>query len=328
MLSLFGRRIYPPRVFRSYSTAHRRGYLWVKKGGDDSFKVPISGCVDVYDFSQNVKKELNATCSVMLFTAPGKEALAPTLKMEDLLHTDAFKRNSDTSPLYTEIASKTIFIRDIDEECRPLKTFTKFLVENDAGLRGIFENKGSSLFRVSDPDKKITSFLQLEDGEKYEVHSRYEKSFIDKVRWQQMEDKAMEHEVGLAMKNYLEKQLGSNVVSAPTKVFGPNNHVVQEWDAALKAGETLYLCEAKHVMSNTKLEAIVRRIEVFRKKFQPRAQADLSDGIRKIVGVACGTHFDHDVREKAHSLGLICVYPSGSRYLVDKKTTREFKIEY
>ncbi|KAI8895139.1 hypothetical protein BC833DRAFT_567746 [Globomyces pollinis-pini] len=39
----------------------------------------------------------------------------------------------------------------------------------------------------------------------------------------------------------------------------------------------------------------------------------------KIVGVACGTRFPDSCREEAHRLGLMVVYPSGSRYRVDGK---------
>ena len=49
------------------------------------------------------------------------------------------------APIHSHILSKTIFIQDIDEECRPIDSFTEFVVENDADLKQIFEGKGSAL---------------------------------------------------------------------------------------------------------------------------------------------------------------------------------------
>ena len=137
----------------------------------------------------------------------------------------------------------------------------------------------------------------------------------------------MEEEVALALKNHLKSHLGSTVFEMPTNVLDCNGKVVQEWDAAFKVDDVLYLCEAKHVMSSDKVPKIPLRIQTFKEQFQPHAQKVFSIGINKIVGVACATNFPPLVRKKAHDLGLICVYPSGWRYLVDKSLPIEFKIE-
>jgi hypothetical protein len=112
----------------------------------------------------------------------------------------------------------------------------------------------------------------------------------------------------------------------PTDVLGADGNVVQEWDAAFKVDDVLYLCEAKHVMCINKVPKIPQRIKMFKEKFQPHAQKEFSVGINKIVGVACGTYFPPLVRKKAHELGLICVYPTGWRYY-DDKLPEGFKIE-
>ena len=49
-----------------------------------------------------------------------------------------------------------------------------------------------------------------------------------------------------------------------------------------------------------------------------RKDIDLEN--KKIVGVACGTLFPNDCRVKAHSLGLLDMYPSGSRYKLGGET--------
>ena len=93
----------------------------------------------------------------------------------------------------------------------------------------------------------------------------------------------MEEEVALAMKNYLHSHVGSNVIEMPTDVVGTGGNIVQEWDAAFKVDDVLYLCEAKHVMSSDKLPKISQRIQTFKEQFQPHAQEQFSIGINKII---------------------------------------------
>jgi hypothetical protein len=130
------------------------------------------------------------------------------------------------------------------------------------------------------------------------------------------------------MKNYLHSHVGSNVIEMPTDVVGPGGRIVQEWNAAFKVDDVLYLCEAKHIMCIDKVPKIPQRIKMFKEQFQQHAQEEFSIGINKIVGVACGTYFPPLVRKKAHELGLICVYPTGWRYYDDKKFPQGFKIEF
>ncbi len=331
---MFSRAFVPSRL-RCYSTPTEALKLWVKHNGSPSTQVLVNGCINVDDFAKKVKQELNTSSQIALFTSLDQKALRPGLALKDLLKTDDFKNNTDVSPLFVKIipatqdpiASKTIYIQDIDEECKPLDSYSKFLVESDADLKEIYESKGSALYLISEPKTKLTKFKQLKDGEKYSVFSRYEQSFADEVRWQQKEDAAMEEEVALALKNYLHSHLGSAVIDMPTDVFGSKGNIVQEWDAAFKVDDVLYLCEAKHVMSTDKLPKISQRIQTFKEQFQPHAQEQFSIGVNKIIGVACATYFPPLVRKEAHKHGLICVYPSGWRYRVDKMLPAEFKIE-
>jgi hypothetical protein len=82
-----------------------------------------------------------------------------------------------------------LFVQDIDEECRPIGSFTK---ENNDDLKQIFEGKGSALYQLTNPKFRVTKFKQLIDGEKYNIYSRYDQSFVEEKRWNQIEDKAME----------------------------------------------------------------------------------------------------------------------------------------
>jgi hypothetical protein len=330
---MFSRAFVHSRL-RCYSTPAEALKLWVKHNGSPSIKVPIKGCNDLDDFAKKVKQELNTSSQIALFTSLDKEPLDPGLGLNDLLKPDIVN-NTSKSPLFVKIipttqdpiASKTIYVQDIDEECKPVDRFTEVVVENDADLRQILGSKGEALYQLSNPKKRITKLKQLIDGEKYNVYSRYEQSFADEVRWQQKEDAAMEEEVALALKNYLHSHLGSAVIDMPTDVFGSKGNIVQKWDAAFKVDDVLYLCEAKYVMSTDKLPKISQRIQRFKEQFQPHAQEQFSIGINKIIGVACATNFPPLVRKEAHDLGLICVYPSGWRYRVDKTLPIEFKIE-
>ena len=105
------------------------------------------------------------------------------------METPLYVKVLQQAPLSSHILSKSIFIQDIDEECRPIDSFTEVVVENDADLKQIYGGKGEALYQLANPKKRITKFKQLIDGEKYNVYSRYEKSFADEVRWQQIEDK-------------------------------------------------------------------------------------------------------------------------------------------
>ena len=308
--------------------------LWIKHNGCPSTQVPIKDCINIDDFAKKVKQELNTSSQVALYSSLEKEALRPGLKITELFNKDEFMNNSDQRPLFVKIIpltqdpleSKTIYIRDIDDECKPLDTFTEVVLENDADMEKIYESKGSALYLINEPKKRLTKFKQLKDGEKYGVFSRYEQSFAEELRWQQREDMAMEAEVALALKNHLITHLGPNVIEMPTDVYASNGKIVQEWDAAFKVDDVLYLCEAKHVMSSDKIPKIVKRIKIFKERFQFNSQEVFSEGINKIVGVACGTYFPPLVRKESHDAGLICVYPSGWRYSVDKHFPTGFEI--
>jgi len=327
--------MFSPRLLRYYSTTQAALKLWVKHNGAPATQVPIQGCTNIDDFAEKVKQKLNTNSQVALFSSLDKEALDPGLAINELLKTEYSKKNSSKIPLFVKlipasldsIASKTIYIRDIDEECRPLDSYTEVSVESDADMKEIYESKGSALYLLTEPKKRLTKFKQLKDGGKYDVFSRYEQSFSQELRWQQKEDMAMEEEVALAMKNYLLSHIGSNVIEMPTNVIGTGGKIMQEWDAAFKVDDVLYLCEAKHFMCVDKVPKISQRIKMFKEQFQPHAQKEFSIGINKIVGVACGTSFPPLVREKAHELGLICIYPTGWRYYDDKKLPEGFKIE-
>jgi hypothetical protein len=323
--------MFSPPLLRSYSTSQAALKLWVKHNGAPSTQVPIKGCSNIDDFAEKVKQKLNLNCQVAVFSSLDKEALDPGFAIKDLLKMEGLRNNTSKFPLYIRlipvtqdsIATKTIYIGETDDDGKFIGEYKRRTLRNDRDLKKVIQD-AQGLVHLSSPDDILVSFEDIKDGEEYHIH-RFAQNFQS---WQKKEADAMEEEIALAMKNYLHLHLGSNVIEMPTEVNGIDGKVVQEWDAALKVDDVLYLCEAKHTMSIDKVPKIPQRIKTFKEQFQAHAQEEFSIGINKIVGVACGTYFPPLVREKAHQLGLICVYPSGWRYSVEKKLPNGFEIEF
>ncbi|KAJ8322731.1 hypothetical protein QVD99_007629 [Batrachochytrium dendrobatidis] len=315
------------RIVRHSSTLAK---LWVKHNGSQATQVSTAGCNDISDLTKAIKQKLPNQ-----FSAVDSNQIAIHQSLQDApLEPDLPLASISTAGLSAKLplivktlgssapAQKTIFIQDIDEECCPLDSFSKYLVENDADMEDIYEGKGSALYKLSDPKKQITLVEQLINGEKYNVFSRYERSFV-KLRWQQNEDQATEEETHLAVKRFLATHLGPSIEVMPTDIMAADGKtIVQEWDAVFKDGDVLYLCEAKHNMTDKQVNKLPARIRKF-KEFQANAQPEFRN-VTKYVGVLCGTLFPENIRKIAH-LGFICVYPSG--YCYDVKKSEDFIIE-
>ncbi|OAJ42500.1 hypothetical protein BDEG_25952 [Batrachochytrium dendrobatidis JEL423] len=263
--------------------------------------VSTAGCLNISDLAKAIKQELS-----------------PKLNSYSSAQLTLHKTSDDTA-LEPDLPLASISTA----ECRPLDSFSKYLVESNDDLKQILEGKGSALYQLFNPKDKIIKFKQLINGEKYNVYSRYERSFADEVRWQQNEDKAMEEETHLAVRRFLATHLGPSAVDMPTDIMAADGKtIVQEWDAVFKDGDVLYLCEAKHNMTFEQVNKLPARIRKF-KEFQANAQPEFRN-VTKYAGVLCGTLFPEDIRKNAH-LGFICVYPSGYRY--DVKKPEDFIIE-
>ncbi|KAK5668186.1 hypothetical protein QVD99_005223 [Batrachochytrium dendrobatidis] len=293
--------------------------------------VSTAGCLNISDLAEAIKQKLPNQ-----FSAIDSNQISIHQSLQDApLEPDLPLASISTAGLSAKLplivktlgssapAQKTIFIQDIDEKCCPLDSFSKYLVESNDDLKQILEGKGSALYQLFNPKDKIIKFKQLIDGEKYNVYSRYERSFADEVRWQQNEDQAMEEETHLAVRRFLATHLGPSAVDMPTDIMAADGKtIVQEWNAVFKDGDVLYLCEAKHNMTDKQVNKLPARIRKF-KEFQANAQPEFRN-VTKYVGVLCGTLFPEDIRKIAH-LGFICVYPSG--YCYDVKKPEDFIIE-
>jgi hypothetical protein len=296
--------------------------LWVKRNGAPSTQVHINGCTNIDDFAEKVKQKLNTNCQVGLFSSLDKEALRPGLTINELLKTDYSKKNSDESPLFVKLiaatqdsmASKTIYIRDIDDDGKFTDEYIPVTVKNKEDLRDIYKN-GKGLICFNGPKKLIVSFDEIEDGEKYQVF-RYSQDFAG---WHKNEAVAMEAETLLSMKAFLKEKFQALPINLSTDFFDEKGRQIQEWDGVLLSTDTLYLLEAKHAMTVEKIKKIAERVNQFPKMIERYPQKEFDVKYSKIVGVACGTLFPIECRNEARRLRLMVMYPSGSRYGLDEK---------
>lgn len=188
-------------------------------------------------------------------------------------------------------------------------------------MRDIYKY-GTGLIQLSSPKKVIVDFDEIQNRKKYQVH-KYSQDFPG---WQKNEADAMEAETLLRMKTFLIEELKDlkaqeSPISLPTEFYDEKKRKIQEWDGIISTKDTLYLLEAKHTMTVIKVYKIAERVDKFPEivaRSTRKDEIDLKN--KKIVGVACGTLFPDDCCVKAHRLGLLDMYPSGSRYKLGGKT--------
>ncbi|KAI8898821.1 hypothetical protein BC833DRAFT_588247 [Globomyces pollinis-pini] len=326
---MFSRAFVPCRL-RCYSTPKKALKLWVKHNGSPSTKVPIKGCNDLDDFAKKVKQELNTHSQVAIYTSLDKEALDPGLAIKDLLKTD-LNYNSSKIPLFVKIipatpdsiTTKTIYIRDTDEDGEFTDKYVEYQIKNREELRDIYKF-GLGLATLAEPNKAIVSFDQIKDRERYQVY-KYSQDFQG---WQKKEADAMEAETLLSMKTYLMEKLLASSIDLPTDIYDSKGKQIQEWDGVLLSGDTLYLLEAKHSISVEKVKEMAGRVKRFPQIMELSTQKEFNIKYNKIVGVACATQFPDESRMEARRLGIMIVYPSGRRYLVESdKIDFDYAIE-
>ena len=330
MFSLAIRNI--PYRIRCYSTPKETVKLWVKHNGSPSTQLSVKGCINIDDFAEKVKQKLNTNSQVALFSSlDDKEAVDPGLSIKDLLNTEDFKNNTSKTPIFVKlfptthdpIVTKTIYIRDTDEDGEFTDKYVEYQIKNKEDLRDIYKF-GLGLANLAEPNKAIVSFDNIKDGERYQVY-KYSQDFQG---WQKKEADAMEAETLLSMKTYLMEKLLASSINLPTDIYDSKGEQIQEWDGVLLSGDTLYLLEAKHSMSVEKVKELASRVKHFPKIMELSTQKEFNIKYNKIVGVACGTQFPDESRLEARRLGIMIVYPSGRRYLVESdKIDFDYAIE-
>jgi hypothetical protein len=209
------------------------------------------------------------------------------------------------------IASKTIYIGETDDDGKFTGEYKRRILRNSDDLKTVIKN-ADGLVRLSSPDDVLVSFEDIKDGEKYQLYN-VSQTFQS---WQKNEADAMEAETLLSMMAFLEAKFQAVSISLPTDFSDEKGRQIQEWDGVLLAKDTIYLLEAKHAMKVKKIKTIAERVKQFPEMIE---QLDFNVKYSKIVGVACGTLFPIYCRQEAHRLGLMVMYPSGSRYALEEK---------
>lgn len=69
------------------------------------------------------------------------------------------------------------------------------------------------------------------------------------VDWSQIEDKAVEDETLLAVKNFLNKMFKLTVEIFPHRIMYKNQESIMEWDGILTCDNKVFLLETKHKMT-------------------------------------------------------------------------------
>ena len=324
-IQMFSRAI----VRRCYSTPKAASQLWVKHNGSPSTQVSTKTCINIDDFADKVKQKLNTNSQVAFFTSLDKEPLDPGLTVKELLKPDLI--NTSKIPLLVKIipptqdsiATKTIYIGETDEDGEFMGEYKRRILRNDHDLMKVIKPEAQGLIHPSSPDDVLLSFDDIKDGEKYQLY-KFAQNFQS---WQKKEADAMEAETLLSMKTYLMEKLLASSIDLPTDIYDSTGKQIQEWDGILLSGDTLYLLEAKHSVSIEKIKKIADRVKKFPQIMKLSAEKVFDVKDRKIVGIACGTRFPSGCREEAHRLGLMAVYPSGSRYRVDGKIDFDYAIQ-
>ncbi|RIA92775.1 hypothetical protein C1645_691320 [Glomus cerebriforme] len=182
-----------------------------------------------------------------------------------------------------------------------------------------FEANG--LERLSDTDeitKVITSLEKIEPGERYQIVASHITAIRKNVTWSQIEDKAIEDETLLAVKNFLNKMFKLTVEIFPHRIMYKNKQSIMEWDGILTCDNKVFLLETKHKMTAEHIENLINRLSEFQNKLEITDSLEFKKLLGKQhVGVACGTLFTDELRSMSIDKGLMVVFPSGDRYKVE-----------
>jgi hypothetical protein len=160
-----------------YSTPKAALRLWVKHNASPSTQVSTKSCINIDDFADKVKQELNINGQVALFTSLEKNALRPGLKIKELFKTE-LKNNSGATPLLVKIipatqdqfTAKTIYIGETNEDGEFIGEYKRLILRNDHDLMKVIKLDAQGLIHPSSPDHVLLHFDDIKDGEKYQLY--------------------------------------------------------------------------------------------------------------------------------------------------------------
>src|SRR3954469_23162971 len=124
---------------------------------------------------------------------------------------------------------------------------------NDNDYRHFLKSfEANGLERISDNNeapKVITTLENIEPGERYQIVASHITAIRKNIAWSQIEDKAMEDETFLAVKDFLNKEFKLTVEVFPHRTMYKNKESIMEWDRILICDNKVFLLEAKHQMT-------------------------------------------------------------------------------
>jgi hypothetical protein len=151
--------------------------VWLKYG-KHTFKVAIATGDCVADLAERALFKLPKTFEgydlfdLNAHTAVNGVALSPGTSVASLI-----ANNSESLAIVLKNATKTIYIRNVDENSKMLDSFTETTLTSDLAVKELHQSaQGSRLLLTSDPTVRLTTLDRLQDGGYYQVHPIYTNS--------------------------------------------------------------------------------------------------------------------------------------------------------
>ncbi|RIA84272.1 hypothetical protein C1645_742464 [Glomus cerebriforme] len=214
------------------------------------------------------------------------------------------------------------YIQEYDEEGHPCQKFCKYKLDNQEEFLHLLKRldaKGLLLMDDNDDSNVITSLFDIITNQQYRVVAAHPFVIKNKVTCMQIEDKIMEKEILITIKDTLNKY-----VKIPFEIFSDrilkdqNGVTIMKSDGILVSDEYVFLCEAKHEVVIENINNLVQQLQEFPSKIQQANDPTFKLLLRKKrFGVACGVMFSESLREIAKNLGLIVVFPDNGYYKVE-----------
>ncbi|CAB5385878.1 unnamed protein product [Rhizophagus irregularis] len=156
--------------------------------------------------------------------------------------------------------SFTIWIKYNNEQAIILRKHEATVdLESDEIVDQSFANTAKAPIQVFTTEK-------IEPGERYQIVAFHITTIRKDVDWSQIEDKAVEDETLLAVKNFLNKMFKLTVEIFPHRIMYKNQESIMEWDGILTCDNKVFLLETKHKMTAKHIENLINRLSEFQNK--------------------------------------------------------------
>ncbi|RIA89359.1 hypothetical protein C1645_738698 [Glomus cerebriforme] len=218
---------------------------------------------------------------------------------------------------------KSFHIQCYDNESVPLNKFERFTMR-DKDFRGFLKRmKARGLENIDNDNEEpeiITSLEGIQTNKYYRISASYLTTVKNGIAQTKVKDTALEDEMTLAVKNFINKKFKSPAKDFPNRVMHDEiGKLIIEWDRIFLCHSKVFLCESKHKITKEKLKMLVERLKDFPEKLKVTKDVEFKQlSNMEYIGVACATLFPIELRQKSvNELGLIIAYPEGGQYCID-----------